>query len=80
MSWTSHPPEDVAVDGLNLADLRVYVAGERVTPADTLFVTSLYSLPYQMVDVFSRYVLHAGRCGAHTSWSTRTPTSPAAWR
>jgi hypothetical protein len=59
LHWNSHPPEDVAVDGTDLADPRVYVAGERVTPADTLFVTSLYSLPYQMVDVFNQYVLHA---------------------
>ena len=35
------------------------MAGERVTPADTLFVTSLYSLPYQAMDVFNQYALYA---------------------
>ena len=59
LTWTSHAPEDVAVDGLDRARPRVYVAGERVTPADTLFVTSLYSLPYQSMDVFNQLALYA---------------------
>jgi glutathione synthase/RimK-type ligase-like ATP-grasp enzyme len=59
LTWTSHPPEDVAVDRMDHDDVRVYVAGERVTPADTLFVTSLYSLPYQAMDVFNQYALYA---------------------
>jgi hypothetical protein len=57
--WTSHPPEDVAVDCMERGQPRVYVAGELVTPADTLFVTSLYSLPYQAMDVFNQYALYA---------------------
>ncbi len=59
LTWTSHPPEDVAVDRMDRDDVRVYVAGERVTPEDTLFVTSLYSLPYQAMDVFNQYALYA---------------------
>ncbi len=59
LTWTSHPPEDVAVDRMDCDDVRVYVAGERVTPEDTLFVTSLYSLPYQAMDVFNQYALYA---------------------
>jgi glutathione synthase/RimK-type ligase-like ATP-grasp enzyme len=58
MTWTSHPPEDVAVDAMDRTP-RVYVAGELVTPADTLFVTSLYSLPYQAMDVFNQYAVYA---------------------
>lgn len=57
--WTAHAPDDVAVDGMDSARSRVYVAGELVTPADTLFVTSLYSLPYQAMDVFNQYALYA---------------------
>jgi glutathione synthase/RimK-type ligase-like ATP-grasp enzyme len=30
-----------------------------VTPQDTLFVTSLYSLPYQAMDVFNQYTIYA---------------------
>src|SRR5262245_49481190 len=52
LTWASHPPDDVAVDATDPADPRVYVAGEQVTPRDTLFVTALYSLPYQTMDVF----------------------------
>jgi len=59
MSWTQHPPDEIAFDGTDLHDVKVYVAGERVTPADTLFVTSLYSLPYQAVDVFNQYAVYA---------------------
>jgi hypothetical protein len=59
MSWDSHPPEDVAVDGMESGSPRVFVAGQRVTPEDTLFVTSLYSLPYQAMDVFNQYALYA---------------------
>ena len=59
LTWTSHPPSDVAVDSMDLGRTRVYVAGERVTPEDTLFVTSLYSLPYQAMDVFNQYALYA---------------------
>lgn len=59
LSWTSHPPEAVAVDGMERGRPRVYVDGQPVTPDDTLFVTSLYSLPYQAMDVFNQYALYA---------------------
>jgi glutathione synthase/RimK-type ligase-like ATP-grasp enzyme len=59
LTWARHAPEDIAVDCQNRDDPLVYVAGERVTPADTLFVTSLYSLPYQAMDVFNQYALYA---------------------
>jgi hypothetical protein len=57
--WSAHAPEDVTVDAYDRYHPLVYVAGERVTPADTLFVTSLYSLPYQAMDVFNQYALFA---------------------
>src|SRR5262245_49911071 len=59
LRWVSHPPDDVAVDVLERGSPRVYLAGELVTPQDTLFVTSLYSLPYQAQDVFNQYALYA---------------------
>ncbi len=59
MQWSSHPPEDIAVDSIESGQPRVYVAGELVTPDDTLFITSLYSLPYQSQDVFNQYALYA---------------------
>ena len=64
MSWCRHALEDVAVDFMD-GSPRVYVAGELATPADTLFVTSLYSLPYQVMDVFSQYAVYAvlEQCG-----------------
>jgi hypothetical protein len=63
--WSAHPPDDVAVDAMSEGPPHVYVAGEAVTPADTLFVTSLYSLPYQAMDVFNQYALFAvlQQCG-----------------
>lgn len=59
LRWSPHPTDDVTVDSLEFGQPRVYVAGELVTPADTLFVTSLYSLPYQAQDVFNQYALYA---------------------
>ena len=59
LTWARHAPEDISIDCQNPGDPLVYVAGERVTPTDTLFVTSLYSLPYQAMDVFNQYALYA---------------------
>ncbi|PZG55367.1 hypothetical protein C1I98_03735 [Spongiactinospora gelatinilytica] len=59
ISWTMHAPDAVTVDGLRPGEPRVYVDGERVTPDDTLFITALYSLPYQSMDVFNQYALYA---------------------
>jgi glutathione synthase/RimK-type ligase-like ATP-grasp enzyme len=59
MSWTMHSTDAVAVDGLEPGRPRVYVEGEPVTPADTLFITALYSLPYQSMDIFNQYALYA---------------------
>ncbi len=65
LEWTSHAPDDVAVDNMDPGNPKVYVAGELVTPRDTLFITSLYSLPYHAQDVFNQYALYAvlEQCG-----------------
>lgn len=59
LSWSMHSTDAVAIDALEPDDPRVYVEGERVTPADTLFITALYSLPYQSMDIFNQYALYA---------------------
>jgi glutathione synthase/RimK-type ligase-like ATP-grasp enzyme len=59
LSWDRVTPESVTVDALDPARARVLVDGVVVTPADTLFITSLYSLPYQAADVFNQLALYA---------------------
>jgi hypothetical protein len=59
LSWDRVAPEAVTVDALDPRHPKVYVDGVEVTPADTLFVTSLYSLPYQAADVFNQLALYA---------------------
>ncbi|WP_156727702.1 ATP-grasp domain-containing protein [Streptomyces apocyni] len=51
LSMTVNKPEELAVDAVDARHPKVFLKGERVTPEDTLFVTSLYSLPHQTVDV-----------------------------
>lgn len=59
LSWDRVPPEAVTVDALDPHRPKVRVEGTLVTPADTLFITSLYSLPYQAPDVFGQFALYA---------------------
>lgn len=59
MRWVSTPPDAIAVDGLDMGRPRVLVDGVEATPADSLFVTALYSLPYQSMDVFNQYATYA---------------------
>jgi glutathione synthase/RimK-type ligase-like ATP-grasp enzyme len=59
LRWTRNAPEAVAVDGVEPGKPRVYVDDELVTPEDTLFITALYSLPYQSMDIFNQYALYA---------------------
>jgi len=59
MRWTRNTPESVTVDGWEHGKPRVYVDDEPVTPEDTLFITALYSLPYQSMDIFNQYALYA---------------------
>lgn len=57
--WDRVTPESVTVDALDPRRPRCYVDGVPVTPAETLFITSLYSLPYQAADVFNQLALYA---------------------
>jgi glutathione synthase/RimK-type ligase-like ATP-grasp enzyme len=59
LSWERVTPESVTVDALDPTRPKVYVDGAPVSPADTLFLTSLYSLPYQSADVFNQLALYA---------------------
>jgi len=59
LSWDRTAPEAVTVDALDPLRPKVYVDGVRVTPQDTLFVTSPYTLPYQAVDAFNQFTLYA---------------------
>ena len=59
LSWERVTPESVTVDVLDPARPQVRVDGAPVTPENTLFITSLYSLPYQSADVFNQLSLYA---------------------
>jgi hypothetical protein len=59
LTWCRHAPDAVTVDGLDPGKARVFVDDEPVTPEDTLFITALYSLPYQSMDIFNQYALYA---------------------
>ena len=73
LTWERTAPEAVTVDALDPRRPKVYVDGERVTPHETLFVTSPYTLPYQAADVFNQFTLyavleHAGFYLPHPPW------------
>jgi pimeloyl-ACP methyl ester carboxylesterase len=57
LEMTVNKPEEVAVDATDAAQPVVYLNGDVVTPADTIFVTSLYSLPHQISDVVNQLFL-----------------------
>jgi hypothetical protein len=59
MSWTRHSTDAVTIDGMDTGKPRVFVDDELVTPEDTLFITALYSLPYQSMDIYNQYALYA---------------------
>jgi hypothetical protein len=59
LTWCRHPPDAVTVDSLDPSKARVFVDDNLVTPEDTLFITALYSLPYQSMDTFNQYALYA---------------------
>jgi glutathione synthase/RimK-type ligase-like ATP-grasp enzyme len=59
LTWCRHSPDAITVDGLDAGKPRVYLDEEPVTPEDTLFITALYSLPYQSADIFNQYALYA---------------------
>jgi glutathione synthase/RimK-type ligase-like ATP-grasp enzyme len=59
LTWSRHAPDAVNVNGLAPGEPVVYVDDEPVTPEDTLFITALYSLPYQSMDIFNQYAIYA---------------------
>ncbi|MFD1369857.1 ATP-grasp domain-containing protein [Actinoplanes sichuanensis] len=59
LTWVRTAPEAVTVDATDPRAPRVYVDGVPVTPEDTLFVTSPYTLPYQAADTFNQFTLYA---------------------
>jgi glutathione synthase/RimK-type ligase-like ATP-grasp enzyme len=59
LTWSRHAPDEITVDGLDAGKPVVYVDDEVVTPEDTLFITALYSLPYQSMDIFNQYAVYA---------------------
>lgn len=59
MTWCRHAPDAITVDGLDAGKPRVFLDDELVTPEDTLFITALYSLPYQSADIFNQYAVYA---------------------
>lgn len=52
-----HKPEEIAVESVG-AEPRVFLNGERITPEDTMLVTSLWSLPHQTQDVCNLLFLY----------------------
>lgn len=58
LELTLNKPEEVAIDATDARQPKVYLKGERVTPEDTLFVTSLWSLPHQTQDVVGQLFLY----------------------
>lgn len=59
LSWTRNAPAEITVDGTARGKPRIYVEEELVTPEDTLFITALYSLPYQAMDIFNQFALYS---------------------
>jgi glutathione synthase/RimK-type ligase-like ATP-grasp enzyme len=58
LTWSRHSTDAITIDGMNRGKPRVYVDDELVTPEDTLFITALYSLPYQSMDIFNQYATY----------------------
>lgn len=65
LRWVPTPPDAIAVDASDPLDPKVFVHGDRATPADSLFVTVPYTLPYQSMDVFNQFAIYAvlEQCG-----------------
>jgi hypothetical protein len=59
LAWVRAAPEAITVDALDPRRPKVYLDGRPVTPQDTLFVTSPYTLPYQAADAFPQFTLYA---------------------
>jgi glutathione synthase/RimK-type ligase-like ATP-grasp enzyme len=58
LQMSIHSPESVIVDGSDNKNPCVYIGDEIVSPQDTIFVTSLWSLPHQTQDVCNELLLY----------------------
>ncbi|HEU5109263.1 MAG TPA: hypothetical protein VFT95_12030, partial [Micromonosporaceae bacterium] len=54
LDYAIHDPSSIVVDAIGGTQAAVFVAGEQVNPADTLFVTDLYTLPQHIPDTFKQ--------------------------
>lgn len=73
LSFDRVAPEAVVVDAMDPAHPKVFIDRERVTPEDTLFISSPYTLSYQTVDAFNQFTLYsvleqAGFYLPHPTW------------
>ena len=59
LQWSRCAPDAITVDGLDAGKPRVFVDEQEVTPDDTLFITALYSLPYQAMDIWNQLSVYA---------------------
>jgi ribosomal protein S6-L-glutamate ligase RimK-like protein len=59
LEWSRCAPDAITVDGLDAGKPRVFVDEQEVTPDDTLFITALYSLPYQSMDIWNQLSVYA---------------------
>jgi hypothetical protein len=59
LQWSRCAPDAITVDGLDAGKPRVFVDEQEVTPDDTLFITALYSLPYQATDIWNQLSVYA---------------------
>ncbi|HEU5469472.1 MAG TPA: hypothetical protein VFV67_02375 [Actinophytocola sp.] len=57
LDFAMHDPSSVVVDGTGGSRPEVFVDGVRVSPADTMFVTELYTFPHQIPDTFKQMSL-----------------------
>lgn len=46
-----HKAEAIAVEAVRDGDVRIFLDGEQITPEDTILVTSMWSLPHQVLEV-----------------------------
>ncbi|MDG4859417.1 hypothetical protein P8605_14845 [Streptomyces sp. T-3] len=51
LRMTLHKAEAITVEAVGDGEPRVFLDGERITPQDTILVTSLWSLPHQVQEV-----------------------------
>jgi glutathione synthase/RimK-type ligase-like ATP-grasp enzyme len=59
LTYERTAPEAVTVDAMDFKNIKVYVDRERVMPENTIFITSPYTLPYQIQDTLNQFTLYS---------------------